>query len=77
MIIRNPNSTRPWQNVIDVIIGYITLAIRLKLTKNFMGRLFNFGPDKKENYKVIEILNLIKKQYPKAKWKIKKIKRNF
>ena len=32
VIIRNANSTRPWQNVLDVINGYLTLA--LKLSKN-------------------------------------------
>ena len=32
VIIRNPNSTRPWQNVIDVIIGYITLEIKRKIS---------------------------------------------
>ena len=30
VIIRNPNSTRPWQHVLDVIYGYIKLAIKLK-----------------------------------------------
>ena len=28
--IRNPNSTRPWQHVLEVIFGYLTLAINLK-----------------------------------------------
>ncbi len=28
--IRNPNSTRPWQHVFDVLMGYIILAINLK-----------------------------------------------
>ena len=77
VIIRNPNATRPWQNVIDVIIGYITLAIKLKINKKLHGEAFNFGPNEKKNYKVIEILNLIKKQYPKAQWKVKRNKKKF
>ena len=31
--IRNPNSTRPWQHVIEVLYGYITLAINLNKNK--------------------------------------------
>ena len=77
VIIRNPNATRPWQNVIDVIIGYIILAIKFKINKKLHGEAFNFGPNEKKNYKVIEILNLIKKQYPKAQWKIKRNKKRF
>ena len=31
--IRNPKSTRPWQHVLDVLNGYISLAIKLKKVK--------------------------------------------
>ena len=54
--IRNPNSTRPWQHVFDVILGYLTLAVKLKKKKNYMGKLLISGPDMNKNYKVIEIL---------------------
>ena len=33
--IRNPNSTRPWQHVLEVIYGYLLLAKKLKKIKNF------------------------------------------
>ncbi len=76
VIIRSPNATRPWQNVIDVIIGYVSLAVSLRKNKRLHGEAFNFGPETK-NYKVIEILNLIKKYYPNARWKIKKNRKGF
>ena len=72
--IRSPSSTRPWQNVIDVINGYLTLAIKTKINNNLHGESFNFGPKIKKNYKVIDILKIIKTQWPEAKWKIKKDK---
>ena len=59
VIIRSPNSTRPWQNVLDVIRGYSILAAKLSQNKKLHGQAFNFGPRSK-NYKVIEILNLSK-----------------
>ena len=31
VILRNPKSTRPWQHVMDVLYGYILLAINLKI----------------------------------------------
>ena len=31
LILRNPNATRPWQHVLDVLNGYIKLAIKLKI----------------------------------------------
>ena len=72
VIIRNPNATRPWQHVLDIIHGYIMLAVQLKENKLINGKSFNFGPGKNFNYSVLEVLNEIKKNYKKANWKIKK-----
>ena len=76
-VIRNPGSTRPWQHVLDVINGYVTLAYFLKKKKNkFHGEAFNFGPNSKKNYKVIEIIRNIKKYWHEIKWDTVK-KRKF
>ena len=69
--IRNPNSTRPWQHVLEVIFGYLTLAINLKSFNKLHGESFNFGP-KDHNYKVREVLNEIKKIWPSIRWKYDK-----
>ncbi len=74
--IRNPNSTRPWQHIFDVINGYLTLAVKLKKNKKLHGEAFNFGPNMSKNYKVREILKKSKKIWPSIKWKISKEK-NF
>lgn len=74
--IRNPNSTRPWQHVFDVILGYVILAINLKQNKNINGESFNFGPSKSYNCKVIDLIKLIKNHWKNGKILIKKNK-NF
>ena len=70
--LRNPNSTRPWQHVLEAVWGYLHLAAKLKFDKNLHGEAFNFGPDQKSNYSVLQIVNLIKKNWRNIKWKIKK-----
>lgn len=71
--IRNPNSTRPWQHVLEVIFGYLILAIKLSSDKKLHGESFNFGP-KYHNYTVREVLNEIKKIWD-IKWHFaKKVK---
>ena len=75
-IIRSPNSTRPWQHVLDVLNGYLTLAYYLKKKKNGIhGEAFNFGPNPRKNLKVIEILRLIKSYWNSIEWKIVKQKK--
>ena len=61
--IRNPNSTRPWQHVFDVILGYVILALSLIKNKKINGESFNFGPSKLNNFKVIDLIKLIKKYW--------------
>ena len=41
--IRNPNSVRPWQHVLDPVLGYLTLVERLVDDESFVGG-WNFGP---------------------------------
>ncbi len=73
-LIRNPDSTRPWQHVLDVTFGYLTLAAQLKKNKKIHGEAFNFGPDENKNYKVIDILKKSKIIWPSVKWKLFKKK---
>ena len=37
--IRNPESIRPWQHVLEALHGYLLLAIALKKNKNFHGQI--------------------------------------
>jgi CDP-glucose 4,6-dehydratase len=46
IIIRNPNSTRPWQHVLDTSIGY-TMAIEKIIEKKPDFKSLNFGPESK------------------------------
>ena len=71
VFIRNPNSTRPWQNVLDVVRGYMILAIKLEKLKSINGETFNFGPNKQENFSVIQIIKYSKVYWKNIKWKIK------
>jgi CDP-glucose 4,6-dehydratase len=70
--IRNPESTRPWQHVLEVIYGYIILAANLSKNKSLHGETFNFGPANNQNYKVISVIKLMKKYWSDASWILNK-----
>lgn len=44
IILRNPNSTRPYQHVLECLRGYLTLAKAQYEDKSYEGS-YNFGPD--------------------------------
>ena len=54
--LRSPNSTRPWQHVLEALSGYLFFASHLKIKSCLHGEIFNFGPAKQNNYRVIEVV---------------------
>jgi len=72
VLIRSPNSTRPWQHVLEAIYGYITLAINLNKNPSLHGEAFNFGPANNQNYKVVSVIKLMKKYWQNVSWKLYK-----
>jgi CDP-glucose 4,6-dehydratase len=44
LTIRSPNSTRPWQHVLEPLSGYLTLAERLCVEGKNFAEAWNFGP---------------------------------
>lgn len=72
--IRNPMSIRPWQHVIEPLMGYIILAQKnfLKKQKKIKNNAWNFGPSQSNFLKVIEIVKKIEK-YKKFKYSISKV----
>jgi CDP-glucose 4,6-dehydratase len=73
--IRNPNSTRPWQHVLDVINGYLILGQMLfRRQKKYSGN-WNFGPKNKKNLNVRNLIILFL-QFMKKKNKLFFLKQN-
>jgi CDP-glucose 4,6-dehydratase len=65
--IRNLNSVRPWQFVLEPVFGYMKLAEQLFHNgKSFSGG-WNFGPSSYENYTVGDVVNEVEKIIPTLK----------
>ncbi len=67
--IRSPNSTRPWQHVLEPVSGYLNLAWTLYEDQSLNGQSFNFGPDNNDEYTVEELVKKMSLQWKNAKWK--------
>ncbi|MCX5778235.1 MAG: CDP-glucose 4,6-dehydratase [Elusimicrobia bacterium] len=44
VILRNPDSTRPWQHVLEPLSGYLLLAYKLFANPKEYSNSYNFGP---------------------------------
>ena len=59
--IRNPNTIRPWQHVLEPLYGYIILAEKIFANKQKKYcTSWNFGPARKTNVTVISFAKILK-----------------
>jgi len=63
IVLRSPNSIRPWQHVLDPLYGYLLLLMKLYKKQKLNGISFNFGPNKSNNKSVNDVINLINKDF--------------
>lgn len=69
VLIRNPNSIRPWQHVLEPLSGYLTLAEHLWESPKCFSEGWNFGPSDSDAKPVSWIVDKLKELWPtKAAW---------
>jgi CDP-glucose 4,6-dehydratase len=56
--IRNPNSVRPWQHVLEPLFGYLLLGAKLAEQPMTYSEAYNFGPDVNDAFPVQKMVDL-------------------
>lgn len=57
-VCRNPNSVRPWQHVLDPLVGYLLLAETLCTSEGELPTAWNFGPSHDDTLTVREVADI-------------------
>ena len=70
VIIKSPDSTRPFQHVLEPLSGYLSLAEQLTFNSKLSGQSFNFGPSSNSNYKVIDVVKELSKSWGESNWEV-------
>jgi CDP-glucose 4,6-dehydratase len=65
--IRNPQSTRPWQHVLEPVMGYLRLAECLWHQPALAGA-YNLGPQTHEAATVQQVIELAQQAYGQGEW---------
>jgi CDP-glucose 4,6-dehydratase len=68
VLVRNPKSIRPWQHVLEPIIGYLTLGAKLEETPSYYSQAYNFGPYLTDTLTVKEMIKLVIKTWGKGEF---------
>jgi CDP-glucose 4,6-dehydratase len=65
-VIRNPESTRPWQHVLDVLAGYLDIGARLVAGDEGAAEAWNLGPSSK-GVRVQDLIDAVQAQMPQLR----------
>lgn len=68
--IRNPNAVRPWQHVLEPVIGYLSLGHYLHQNPFGYAQAYNFGPHAQDALSVEQMLNLAINAWGSGKYTI-------
>jgi CDP-glucose 4,6-dehydratase len=68
--IRNPQAVRPWQHVLEPLSGYLLLGQKLLEGRKEFAEAWNFGPSEEENVSAGEIVQQVKRVWPKTDYEI-------
>lgn len=64
ILVRQPQSTRPWQHVLEPLGGYLLLAEKLATSGMPHASAFNFGPNLESNRTVRELVETVLSHWP-------------
>jgi CDP-glucose 4,6-dehydratase len=67
LAVRNPNAVRPWQHVLDPLMGYILLAEHLVREIQGAQSAFNFAPDLIDQRDVRSVVDTALRHWP-GRW---------
>lgn len=65
VILRNPQSVRPWQHVLEPLGAYLLLAAKMNLDPERFSDAYNFGPAYKDEKPVEELTQIFLNAYGK------------
>ncbi len=70
LIVRNPDSTRPWQHVLEPLSGYLKLAAKLLMEdrSDIWAGAWNFGPSVMNEAKVSDLADAVIQAWGSGRW---------
>lgn len=67
VLLRYPDSIRPWQHVLDALSGYLLLGAAVLQSQPPAGEAFNFGPQSNDSMSVRQLVTRLQLAWPALK----------
>jgi CDP-glucose 4,6-dehydratase len=73
IVVRNPDSVRPWQHVLEPLSGYLQLGIAQEQRPIQFAQAYNFGPNAVDTLSVKKMVEIAINQWGSGDYKIVKM----
>lgn len=73
IIVRNPDSVRPWQHVLEPLSGYLLLGAKLAANPEKFAQAYNFGPHAEDALSVKHMVELAIDLWAEGSYEILKL----
>jgi CDP-glucose 4,6-dehydratase len=70
VFIRNPYSLRPWQHVLEPIVGYLLLGSKLESNPLAFSQAYNFGPNAEDSLHVEDLVKCVLKNWQGGSYRV-------
>jgi CDP-glucose 4,6-dehydratase len=77
LLIRNPQSIRPWQHVLEPLSGYLLLGQKLLEGRKEYAEAWNFGPHDDGAITVLQVVKEMKKIWSKIEYQVEQDRENL
>jgi len=68
ILLRNPDTVRPWQFVLEPLYGYLLLAINMIRNPTIYSGAWNFGPDRQNHLTVKDLVKEVVANWGSGNW---------
>lgn len=68
VLVRNPESVRPWQHVLEAVSGYLILAMKLYLNEARFSGAYNLGPLPEDHIPVKDLVRTAIDAWGSGEW---------
>ena len=72
IVIRNPHAVRPWQHVLEPVVGYLSLGVHLENQPVDFSQAYNFGPHAEDTLPVEEMVKAAIESWGFGEYQIEK-----
>lgn len=72
IVVRNPDSVRPWQHVLEPLSGYLWLGSQMWRDGAFYSEAWNFGPDNEDAARVEDTVKKVTALWGRGRYSVRR-----